>query len=91
MTLKFLSLHTNDYACWEGNAEHCICMYKVRGLRTLWFLHCPPSTRNRSYANSGIRVSHQTSHIFTCTLSECNIVRVNVAIVYGDDSFVASV
>ena len=47
--------------------------------------------RSRSYANSGIRVSHQTSHIFTRTLSECDIVRVNVAIVYGDDSFVASV
>ena len=36
-------------------------------------------------------MSHQTSHIFTRTLSECDIVRVNVAIVYGDDSFVASV
>ena len=47
--------------------------------------------RSRSYANLGIRVSHQTSHIFTRTLSECDIVRVYVAIVYGDDSFVASV
>ena len=64
---------------------------KVRGLRAAFVLHCPPNTRNRSYANSGIRVSNQTSHIFTCTLSECDIVRVNVAIVYGDDSFVASV
>ena len=61
---------------------------KVRGLRDAFVLHCPPSTRNRSYANSGIRVSHQTSHIFTRTLS---IMRVNATIVYGDDSFVASV
>ena len=60
---------------------------KVRGLRAAFVLHCPPSTRSRSYANSGIRVSHQTSHIFTRTF-ECDIVCVNVAIVYGDDSFV---
>ena len=64
---------------------------KVRGLQAAFVLHCPPSTHSRLYANSGIRVSHQTSHIFTHTLSECDIVRVNVAIVYGDDSFVASV
>ena len=63
----------------------------MHGLQAAFVLHCPPSTRSRSYANSGIRVSHQTSHIFTRTLSECDMVRVNVAIVYGDDSFVASV
>ena len=41
MTLEFLSLHTNDYACLEGTAEHC--MYKVRGLRTLLFCIALPA------------------------------------------------
>ena len=85
MTLEFLSLHTNDYACWEGNAE------QKRHAAHAPYMQCSALPSQHAYSfvcklrNSS--VTSDLAHIYA--YFECDIVR--VAILYGDDSFVASV
>ena len=54
-------------------------------------LHRPPGMRSRMQTQEEFECNIRSRTYLRVLLSECDIVCVNVAIVYGDDSFVASV